>query len=549
MKPPTLATLVCQNMEASVAAVLLPHVVLWDPIAQFPMFFQHEVVCPTAGCTQTLSLCRWNSGSSAGHCPRFLHDMEHITLLVPAVYQCKQGHQTVSTDPRILMYFKEQEHIPFILLHRSGMTRDFARTVIHLAIEGLAFTAIERFVINRRLEYIASIRLKITSIFQALHGSTQGLDSSLDSVISYIQKPYPSNDLICKCLLHDFLEHKTYYFHEMALETTSGYLSIDHTFKVAANLGYVRPDGRWVSQYKSVLIVLNNKGKIIAWQLTKTTSLDEVTPMLTGVSERLGEAGASPKIVCVDNCCTVRNKLQHLFGDSTKVYLDIFHAAQRILKHMPKRHPLYSHCKYDISMIFRDPKDRSAKRQMNTPEPRLLLDNVNQFVKKWENAEMNGWYILNENVVNELCQLKVHIERGCLSGIPPGCGTNKNENLHRMVNPFFSRCRMGLPLALALLTILFHKHNQKLSSNPKSELPILHARTVIGNNLTDGGVRFGILDKGGQDSVDMNSWIFGPNVKEIPNDIFMTGGTGCIELHLSSDIAEHVTVDDINNIL
>ena len=55
--------------------------------------FQHEVVCPTPGCTQILSLCRWNSGSSAGHCPRFLHDMEHITLLVPAVYQYKQGHQ------------------------------------------------------------------------------------------------------------------------------------------------------------------------------------------------------------------------------------------------------------------------------------------------------------------------------------------------------------------------------------------------------------------------------------------------------------------------
>ena len=52
--------------------------------------FQHEVLCPVPDCTQTLSLCRWNSGSSAGHCPRFLHDMEHITLLVPAVYQCKQ---------------------------------------------------------------------------------------------------------------------------------------------------------------------------------------------------------------------------------------------------------------------------------------------------------------------------------------------------------------------------------------------------------------------------------------------------------------------------
>ena len=73
------------------------------------------------------------------------------------------------------------------------MTGDFARTVINLAIEGLAFTAIEHFVINRRMEYIASIRLQIMSIFQALHGSTQPLDSSLDNVIAYIQKPYPSN--------------------------------------------------------------------------------------------------------------------------------------------------------------------------------------------------------------------------------------------------------------------------------------------------------------------------------------------------------------------
>ena len=68
------------NLEASAAAVVLPHVILWHPIAQFPMFFQHEVLCPAPDCTQTLSLCHWNSGSSAGNCPRFLHDMEHIPL-------------------------------------------------------------------------------------------------------------------------------------------------------------------------------------------------------------------------------------------------------------------------------------------------------------------------------------------------------------------------------------------------------------------------------------------------------------------------------------
>ena len=34
-------------------------------------------------------------------------------------------------------------------------------------------------------------------------------------------------------------------------------------------------------------------------------------------------------------------------------------------------------------------------------------------------------------------------------------------------------------------------------------------------------------------------------MKEIPNDISMTGGTDCIELHLPGDIMEHITVCDM----
>ena len=34
-------------------------------------------------------------------------------------------------------------------------------------------------------------------------------------------------------------------------------------------------------------------------------------------------------------------------------------------------------------------------------------------------------------------------------------------------------------------------------------------------------------------------------MKEIPNDISMTGGTDCIELHLPSDITEQITVHDM----
>ena len=72
------------------------------------------------------------------------------------------------------------------------------------------------------------------------------------------------------------------------------------------------------------------------------------------------------------------------------------------------------HCKCDVSIIFRDPKDRSTKRQMNTPEPSVMSENVQQFKKKWEKVEIDGRYILNEKVKDELCRLEVHIENGCL---------------------------------------------------------------------------------------------------------------------------------------
>ena len=53
-------------------------------------------------------------------------------------------------------------------------------------------------------------------------------------------------------------------------------ICLDHTFKVASNIGYLRPDGRWVTQYGSVFIVLNEEGEVVTWQFTNSTSIDEV---------------------------------------------------------------------------------------------------------------------------------------------------------------------------------------------------------------------------------------------------------------------------------
>ena len=93
-----------------------------------------------------MTLCMWNTGRIDGHSPRLLHDVNNVVMLVPAIYVCGNGHEVLATDPRILLLFPEEEYIPFILFHRSGVMRTFARMVITLIIEGLSFSTIEQFI-------------------------------------------------------------------------------------------------------------------------------------------------------------------------------------------------------------------------------------------------------------------------------------------------------------------------------------------------------------------------------------------------------------------
>jgi len=41
------------------------------------------------------------------------------------------------------------------------------------------------------------------------------------------------------------------------------------------------------------------------------------------------------------------------------------------------------------------------------------------------------------------------MNKGCLSNIGTGCGTNRNEALHRNINAFFNRSRISVLLAYA----------------------------------------------------------------------------------------------------
>ena len=158
---PITTSLAVPNLES----IVLPYVLIWNPLEQFHLFFTNGMQCPKADCVAKVHLCRWNIGHSEGHCPRLIHDINYLLILVPEVYECDNKHEIVSTDPFILQQFPEEEYIPFILFHRIGITRDFTQTTIGLALQGLAFTAIERFIQRRRQENVASLQLAYLLIY------------------------------------------------------------------------------------------------------------------------------------------------------------------------------------------------------------------------------------------------------------------------------------------------------------------------------------------------------------------------------------------------
>ena len=240
------------------------------------------------------------------------------------------------------------------------------------------------------------------------------------------------------------------------------WLSCDHTFNTIANVGLFREeDGLWTKQYKGLFCILNCNGEVLSWKATKTLSFDSVCEQLASLKERLANQGKVVEEFVIDNC-SWRHKLQSIFGTDMKVSLDLFHAVQRVSNKLSKRHSFHSPCLHDLSMVFRDPSDQGLVRTMVTPAPDVLIENLKKFKQRWKDIHYCGQQVLTPNVIKELNAIQKHMERGCLSGIKVGRGTNRNERLHRHLNYVLKGNRYGPEMASALITLTFFKHNEKV---------------------------------------------------------------------------------------
>ena len=95
--------------------------------------------------------------------------------------------------------------------------------------------------------------------------------------------------------------------------------------------------------------------------------------ILQALRRRLEAQNKTVSEFVVDICCGWRKKLQSVFGQNLKVLLDLFHAVQRVLEKIPKRHKLRQPCARDFQMVFGNPADRGEDRTMATPSAGIYM--------------------------------------------------------------------------------------------------------------------------------------------------------------------------------
>ena len=124
----------------------------------------------------------------------------------------------------------------------------------------------------------------------------------------------------------------------------------------------------------------------------------------------------------------------------------------------------------ELRLCFRAHDDIGQIRKQVTPSSKELENNLCSFVKRWQTETIDDVCILPKSAVNEVEKLLKHVWLGCLSNIPAGIGTNRNERLHRKLRKWINKNRIGVSYAVAVLFLIFYNHmeqNKKCSNGAK----------------------------------------------------------------------------------
>lgn len=119
-----------------------------------------------------------------------------------------------------------------------------------------------------------------------------------------------------------------------------------------------------------------------------------------------------------------------IFPD-TEIKLDLFHRCQRVLRTIEPG-PSHLRCQFgkEFCLIFRQRNDLDKARTRDTANEEEIKANLESLLERWKNVPSSCLTSEKQTTYN----LREHIKKRCLSEIPPGFGTEKNEQIHRLLS-------------------------------------------------------------------------------------------------------------------
>ncbi len=303
---------------------------------------------------------------------------------------------------------------------------------------------------------------------------------------------WPSHDLLEDMFLYTYRSLSHLYKAKLE-DVSASLLSMDHTFKVCSNIGHIcKSSGKWITLYDSLIALMNEDGYVLGYKLTASTAFAAAEPLMLTIKNRLPPESLNGLLIIIDNCCAWKKKLIDVFGSAIEVKLDLFHAVQRITKTIPKHFLVRRVFLQDLRNVFRQAEDDGEDRKYPTPEPSVLKKNLEDLQSKYDKVEADGIKILNSATLTAISNLTTHIEKGCLSNIPPGAGTNQNERLHRLLNESaIAVSRIGPELANALLDVIFYNWNSRRNAPPNKTVPVLPISQTFDQTISESNAVYG----------------------------------------------------------
>lgn len=486
----------CTNLP-SPHQYLLPSVILWDPLQQLDCF-KDGIKCPfeVHGDEEYLLEPRksrkgefwWHAGLRSSLTPRQLCSSSWPAVLLSRIYFCtgKINHRNyIAHDPEILSKIpaSEAHNIPFVLLHKTGFTKELSETVLSLVTSGMGLEDVEQVIYQQHITNFTQCKAKYEEDTK-LCLANANLQEVSSSFPDYKPIGVPSMEMILASLLDNFQERKIYYNQRMS-ELSARVLLMGHFYKASQQMGNRSTDGNgWVPKYDYIYTIMNEHGQVIAWQVTKGRNTEDVATLIENVHQRLTNQGVNIDLILTPDCCKQRDWLISVFGPRVIVKMDPCFAIQKLEKRFKIRKGDHDHvqtCVRDFHLVFQRATDLGSECKEETPSSDVITEKLDSFISQWKNirGESNE-RLLHDPALRELESLKCCVNNGCLSHVPPYLGAKSVNELQKYLYPVLHRRFLNADFTIPVLTSLFYCWNERHSETFEGDaIPISSYKATL----------------------------------------------------------------------